>query len=76
MNPSERTPEFQGPPRPWLTGEEFSAHVQAYRIVRTQGQPLPNKSTAPRPPARLYQLNLDLKYEPRPKAANDPEASR
>ena len=53
--------------RMWLTGEEFRAQIEAQRIARLREKQMPKKPSPPRIVARVYILDPELMYEPKPK---------
>lgn len=73
MNPSQGTSEFQGPPCPWLTGEEFLAQVEATRIAKLQAASRPHQQ--PRSPVRICVLEYTRKFVPQRKSGTTKEAA-
>jgi hypothetical protein len=68
-------PETSDGKRSWMTAEEFLAHIEAHRVARLKESQNPREASGPSPVARVYQLNPDLKYKPKPKNPRSPEVA-
>ena len=54
-------------PRNWMTAEEFLAQVEAHRLAAAKRRQEVRKPFVMGLPDRIYVLNRNRKYEPKPK---------
>ena len=75
MTGNESIREVSGEKRNWLTGEEFLAIVEAYRLAREKEPLKARKQFRPGPFSRKYLLNPHLSFTPRKRASEGREAA-